>query len=72
MSLNICVSQTLQTTQQRECLQRICIDLSVIPTRRDSISTHSFIQLFKMTNIFRQKEEATDVGLGQTAPRQFL
>lgn len=46
MSLNICVSQTLQTTQQRECLQRICIDLSVIPTRRDSISTHSFIQLF--------------------------
>lgn len=26
MSLNICVSQTSQTTQQRECLQRICID----------------------------------------------
>lgn len=63
MPLNICVSQTLQTTQQRECLQRICIGLSVIPTRRDSASTHSFIQLFILakwpTSVVRRRKPPT-------------
>lgn len=49
MSLNIFVSQRhVQTIQikntERECMQRICIDLSVIPTRCDSAFLTRFQQ----------------------------